>query len=235
MSTAAGLGWIYALLEPDANEIRYVGQTYSHGGPQGRLTRHIRIAGYKSRQEQPSHLTRWLLKLSDKRPRVEVLAILPVDQLNVAEQQWILYLREIGCDLVNTAPGGTGGPTRTGMKTPRATVEKQRAASIGRRLSASARASISAARHNDLPVACQFCGNPVKGAANMAQHRARHAAMYRTLMSRSAQHQAIAQLRRDVRAAAPSSCVACKKTFADRRRRSNHLRMKHGLDVLQTT
>lgn len=177
MSSATGLGWIYALLEPDSNEIRYVGQTYSSGGPEGRLTKHIRVAGYKSRQEYSSHLTRWLLKLGSKRPRIEVLAVLPIEQLNVAETLWISYMREIGCDLVNTAPGGTGGPTRTGMKTPRATVEKQRLKSLGRLHTAEARALISASARSRPSASCEHCGKTVAGQGNMAQHvRGRHSA-----------------------------------------------------------
>lgn len=224
-----GHGWIYCLLEPDKNEIRYVGQTKRAGGPADRLYYHLYSARLPSRQQRPTHLTSWLLALEEKSPRVQVLAIVPVKQLNVAEIQWITYLRSLNCDLTNTTSGGTGGPIRLGMKTPSETLAKQNAARLLRpRVSESTRIKMSAVPKTRPAYSCPYCGNRVQGLGNFSQHKSKHQLNNQRLMRRSIRMQLIGL-------AAPSSCVLCRRYLRNRKYRGHHLRYKHNFYLSKTS
>lgn len=110
--------YIYCLLEPNDNIIRYVGKTQNRNGLDGRLKKHVSDA--KLRVESNSHLFLWVRKIlaCGEIPRIQAIAIVDALLINDAEIAWIAYFKHIGCDLVNTTAGGTGGATRLGMKTP---------------------------------------------------------------------------------------------------------------------
>ena len=97
---------IYAL--NDANGVRYVGKT----------TQRLRDRMYAHKSEalryQHSSKEQWLASLyvHGKRPRVEVLEVVPVGDGAQAERKWVAHFEAAGCDLVNTAPAGAGATYR---------------------------------------------------------------------------------------------------------------------------
>lgn len=99
---------IYILIDPLDNEIRYVGKTWQT--PSRRLSDHCRT-------DRPgnSHKENWIAKVLrwGYRPLIEIVQSVPVDDWPIAEQYWIGYYRELGCNLTNGTLGGDGGNTLT--------------------------------------------------------------------------------------------------------------------------
>jgi len=108
---------IYALSAPDESErgTRYIGKTTS--SVESRRRDHARDAKNPNRRE--THLHRWLASLTARgvEPVALMLELCEQNGLNDAERWWIARGRELGWDLVNTAEGGTGGRTSTGLTT----------------------------------------------------------------------------------------------------------------------
>lgn len=96
------LTFIYARLEPDSDEIRYVGKA---DDPQGRLMRHISRA-----KRQKNHCANWLRSLAARGllPRTEIIAEVPVSEWQFWEKHFIKCFQDLGFDLVNATPGGDG-------------------------------------------------------------------------------------------------------------------------------
>lgn len=148
------LGRIYALIEPQTGEIRYVGQTKDQ--MKHRLYRH-HFEGRTS--NGTSHRTTWLRKQMriGYPPIAVIVQEVALDCLDDAEIFWISHFKERGCALVNHHPGGNGGwevmrgksSPRKGTKQPEWRKKQISEKLSGKKLSAETRAKMSAARQRD--------------------------------------------------------------------------------------
>jgi hypothetical protein len=97
--------YIYALCDPDTNQVRYIGKA---DNLQKRLKRHM--GGYEPR---PTYKSNWVksLKKLNKRPIIMILEEVQRDSWQEAEKRWIDYYRKQGANLTNMVDGGIGGNT----------------------------------------------------------------------------------------------------------------------------
>lgn len=95
--------YIYILIDPRDNRIRYVGQTSNIK---------LRYQKHCKRQQQKNHRGNWLSLLHslDLKPIMEVIEECSESVWADRETYWIKYYRELGCDLVNATDGGEGIP-----------------------------------------------------------------------------------------------------------------------------
>lgn len=94
--------FIYALIDPRDNRIRYVGKADE---PQQRLSSHVsgcRRENYRS--------SKWIRELLDLglRPRLEILEPVEFEKWPEREKHWIRVMRDRGIALLNVADGGMG-------------------------------------------------------------------------------------------------------------------------------
>lgn len=101
-------GYVYALCDPNTEEIRYVGKTITT--PHSRLLAHLREA---RSDRGPSYKRNWIRSLlrQDETPTVRTLEYgeWASDFLSEREIYWIAFLNEEGCRLTNATKGGDGG------------------------------------------------------------------------------------------------------------------------------
>lgn len=85
--------FIYALIDPRDNAVRYVGRTVY---PDLRLSQHLGKCTGKAKQE-------WLaeLKANGLTPRMEILEQAPYNNRKSIEKFWIVYHLVLGCSLTN--------------------------------------------------------------------------------------------------------------------------------------
>lgn len=105
--------YIYGLIDPRNQQLRYVGKTVLI--PHRRLFTHLWRA---RKQSHKRHSMAWLLNLEQAggHPEIIVLEVVPPGGDWVeAEQFWIGYFKMVGADLCNHTIGGEGG---TGYKQP---------------------------------------------------------------------------------------------------------------------
>lgn len=97
--------FIYALADPDTQEVRYIGKA---DNPQKRLKRHI--AQY---EPKATHKSNWIRSLLDqgKTPALLVLEEAPRESWQECERKWITHYKGKGARLTNTTAGGEGGKT----------------------------------------------------------------------------------------------------------------------------
>ena len=95
--------YIYALIDPRADEIRYVGQT---ANLKRRYSRHITDA----KRGTEWYVSRWvrLLLSFDLVPLIEMLEEIPANDWQWYEIWWIAYGKIIGWRLTNATLGGDG-------------------------------------------------------------------------------------------------------------------------------
>src|ERR1035437_5521808 len=91
---------IYALLHPDTEEIRYIGQTINT--LTRRLSQHISDA----KRNQSVYKSNWINSLSGVPPKILPLEIDPPEGLDLAEIRWIAKGRSEGWRLTNNGDGG---------------------------------------------------------------------------------------------------------------------------------
>jgi hypothetical protein len=95
--------YIYALLDPDTDDVRYIGKTKNLAQ---RLSSHCLSS---SKQSNP-HKWRWIdkLKADGKKPKMLILDQCEQDSWQESERHWIAHYRSIGARLTNIADGGLG-------------------------------------------------------------------------------------------------------------------------------
>jgi NUMOD3 motif len=128
-----GSVFIYTLIDPLTNSIRYIGQSIR---PMERLTNHCN-------DKSECHRTHWIQSLlkQEMRPLLLVLdCVASDDDWRTVERDWIAYGRERGWSLTNGTDGGDG--TMGLSAESRARI---RAAWIGRKHSPESRIKIGAA------------------------------------------------------------------------------------------
>jgi hypothetical protein len=103
MLAKRAFSYIYSLSDPISGSVRYIGQSVK---PKERLSEHIRQARTVARYR----CHRWIATIlaSDKRPIMEILEEVPIDDVNEAECRWIDHFRALGADLTNHTNGGGG-------------------------------------------------------------------------------------------------------------------------------
>lgn len=94
--------FIYALLDPANRVVRYAGKT---DFPDRRIQVHIREA-----TKLPTHCGRWINRLLaiGQKPVMEILDVVPDDEANFWEREYIQNFRDRGFDLTNETSGGDG-------------------------------------------------------------------------------------------------------------------------------
>lgn len=95
--------YIYTLLDPDTDEVRYVG-----------VTKNLKMRfGNHLHAKTDDHRGHWVQSLLEKNKKPKMVAIEQVsnDEWQEREIYWIEYYRSLGCNLVNSAPGGIQSPS----------------------------------------------------------------------------------------------------------------------------
>jgi hypothetical protein len=95
--------YIYSLIDPETNEIRYIGKS---NNPKNRLVDHIRKSKYSN-----VYKNRWISKLKEKNlsPIMNIIESVCNDMWSEREKYWIKYYKDMGCKLTNLTDGGDGG------------------------------------------------------------------------------------------------------------------------------
>jgi predicted GIY-YIG superfamily endonuclease len=98
--------FIYALLEPDSDDVRYIGKA---DNPKSRLSEHVNY-----RAESRTYKSHWIqsLQKQGKNPKLVILEEVPVEQWQEAERRWVAHYQEKGARLTNIHPGGWGGSAK---------------------------------------------------------------------------------------------------------------------------
>jgi hypothetical protein len=93
--------FIYVLIDPETQEIRYVGKA---NNLRGRLSKHLR-------QTDDTYKQRWIHDLQSRglKPVIQAIEEVSIGLWPERERYWIDYYRAQGCHLTNTARGGLGG------------------------------------------------------------------------------------------------------------------------------
>ena len=102
--------YIYAL--GDEAGIRYVGKSVN---PWERHRQHL---SQPLRKTAHQHKEYWI-KACRRRgliPTLTILEVVPMESWQMYERWWIIFLRSLGCDLVNHTEGGEGGAIRKGQR-----------------------------------------------------------------------------------------------------------------------
>jgi len=102
--------FIYILIDPISNQIRYVGKTTD---VKRRIRRHI-----SERFLHDSYKDRWIRKLIENNlyPEIETIDIIPKYNWGYWEQFYISYFNFLGCNLTNGTIGGDEPPSTKGRK-----------------------------------------------------------------------------------------------------------------------
>jgi hypothetical protein len=94
--------YIYILIDPVFNQIRYVGKA---NNPNERYKNH------KNRcRDKNTHKRNWInkLKLKGFNPEIEIIDKILLSEWHYWEKFWISYYKFLGCDLINYTSGGDG-------------------------------------------------------------------------------------------------------------------------------
>lgn len=130
--------FIYALMDPDTNAVRYIGKT---------LTPKIRFAMHLC-EKRGTHKNNWLhqLKTRGARPVMVVIETISNSDDNdwqERERYWIEHYRALGEPITNLDSGGNGGKLQA-----EETKEKLRNANTGKKRSEETRRRISISKQN---------------------------------------------------------------------------------------
>lgn len=135
--------FIYTLNCPYTGQVRYAGQTVN---PDRRLRSHINVS-----QKAEWHVSRWIKKLlsNNLRPVMEILDVVPDNEADFWEREYIQNFRERGFDLTNLTDGGDG--PNAGQKRPPEVGAKVSATKSGVALSPEHCAALSLAHLGNKP------------------------------------------------------------------------------------
>lgn len=99
-TTDSQMTFIYALIDPETNEIRYIGKSNL---PKQRYNAHLR-------ETSKNDKTRWIASLKSRglKPILQILEVVSLELWEVRECYWIAHYREQGYNLTNTRDGGGG-------------------------------------------------------------------------------------------------------------------------------
>lgn len=102
--------FIYGLIDPLTNELRYIGKSIK---PKLRLRRHI-----SDRNKHDSYKDRWLRKLmlNNIKPELIIIDEVSKTEWEFWEIHYISYYKFIGCSLTNGTIGGDQPPSTKGRK-----------------------------------------------------------------------------------------------------------------------
>jgi len=102
--------YIYGLIDPTTNQLRYVGKSIS---PYIRLRKHI-----SERNKHDSYKDRWVRKLimNGVRPELLIIDIVCKHDWEFWEKFYISYFRGLGFKLTNSTEGGDQPPSTIGRK-----------------------------------------------------------------------------------------------------------------------
>jgi hypothetical protein len=105
--------YIYALVDPRTEEIRYVGKSIR---PKSRLSDHVTKV---VRGATLGPLAVWILGIlaDGLRPEMTILESVGEQRWQDVERKWIATLRESGSRLLNIHPGGNGAHTHASLPT----------------------------------------------------------------------------------------------------------------------
>jgi hypothetical protein len=100
--------FIYTISDPVSGLVRYIGKTKNP---------HVRFRKHKT-QNNRTHICQWIkgLKTKGLPPIFEIIDECPSDNWDAKERHYIKLYRAVGAKLLNTMPGGEGGPTMLGRK-----------------------------------------------------------------------------------------------------------------------
>lgn len=92
--------FIYALIDPNTQQIRYIGKS---NDPTMRLYRHLR-------EKQHTYKNMWIKSLKDKglTPEIQIIEEVLIEQWQERERYWIAFYRAQGLDIANGTDGGDG-------------------------------------------------------------------------------------------------------------------------------
>lgn len=95
--------FIYALIDPESQEVRYIGKTKN---PNRRISQHINECS-----RIRTHKNNWILSLKNKslRPIMTIIDEVESDEWMFFEQWYIQLFKSWGCSLTNLTIGGEGG------------------------------------------------------------------------------------------------------------------------------
>lgn len=100
-------GYVYALVDPDTLEVKYIGQTTQRLNV--RLNKHLNDAKRRPLACYPVYDWIRLLVAQGKRPIIEAISSnVQSDHLDRLETMWISLFKTWGHELTNTSPGGNG-------------------------------------------------------------------------------------------------------------------------------
>lgn len=99
-----GSAYIYALIDPRTNQVRYIGKTFN---VLSRFRGHCKDKG-------PTYKAKWIreLRAAGYSPRIEIVEIINTGNQKdweAAERQWISNFKLLGCKLTNLTEGGDSG------------------------------------------------------------------------------------------------------------------------------
>lgn len=102
--------YIYGLIDPITNELRYVGKTVNINR---RYKRHINEVNLHN-----SHKDRWIRKLLNNNhiPEIIVIDLVKTNEWQYWEIFYIEYFKFLGCNLTNGTKGGDEPPSTKGRK-----------------------------------------------------------------------------------------------------------------------
>jgi hypothetical protein len=95
--------FIYALIDPESQEVRYIGKTKN---PNRRISQHINECS-----RIRTHKNNWILSLKNKKlkPIMTIIDEVESDEWVFFEQWYIQLFKSWGCNLTNLTIGGEGG------------------------------------------------------------------------------------------------------------------------------
>ncbi len=98
---------IYALLDPESDDVKYIGKTVRYLSQ--RYALHIWLAN-KSKDKSKDKKTQWMKSMLNckKRPKIKIIEKVSLEQGDEREQFWIKHYKEMGAVLVNSTNGGRG-------------------------------------------------------------------------------------------------------------------------------